>query len=516
MFPLLHIKRALISVSNKEGIVELATELQRYGVEIISTGGTYNLLSQHNIPVKQVSEVTGFPEILDGRVKTLHPTIYAGLLAVRDNPLHRKQLDELHTQPIDLVVVNLYPFEKTISQENVPLPEAIEQIDIGGPTMLRAAAKNYLFTAVVVNPQRYGMLINELHERNGAVSEETRFALAQEVFQHTAHYDAVIARFLSERNQNHSETFSDTVTVSFKKAFDLRYGENPHQHSALYGNFEEYLKKLHGKELSFNNILDATAAVRLIAEFDEPTVAIMKHTNPCGLGCGNSLDEAYTKALATDSTSAFGGIIAANRPIEMKAAQKMDEIFAEIIIAPEFSKEALEFLMKKKNRRLLVQTKAAPVNETDLRSVLGGILLQNADDKIISEGQERVVTNRQPTDEERRALLFAWKVAKHVKSNAIVYAAHDRTLGIGAGQMSRVDSSRIAAEKAHNAGLSLAGSVVASDAYFPFADGLLEAVRAGATAVIEPGGSVRDEEVINAANENNIAMIFTGMRHFRH
>jgi phosphoribosylaminoimidazolecarboxamide formyltransferase/IMP cyclohydrolase len=513
---LLHIKRALISVSNKEGIVELAAELQRYGVEIISTGGTYNLLSQHNIPVKQVSEITGFPEILDGRVKTLHPVIHAGLLAVRDNPLHRKQLDDLHIQPIDLVVVNLYPFEKTISREDVPLPEAIEQIDIGGPTMLRAAAKNYLFTAVVVNPQRYDMLTQELRERNGAVSEETCFALAQEVFQHTAHYDAIIAQFLQERNQNHGETFPDTASVSYRKAFDLRYGENPHQRAALYGNFDNYLKKLHGKELSFNNILDATAAVRLIAEFDEPTVAIMKHTNPCGVGIGNSIEEAYMKAVATDSTSAFGGIIAANRPIEINAAQKMDALFTEIIIAPEFSADALEFLMKKKNRRLLQQTKAAPRSENDLRSVLGGILLQNADDKIIAEGQEHVATNRQPTEEERRALLFAWKVAKHVKSNAIVYATHDRTLGIGAGQMSRVDSSRIAVEKAHNAGLSLAGSVVASDAYFPFADGLLEAVRAGATAVIEPGGSVRDEEVIKAANENNIAMIFTGMRHFRH
>lgn len=513
---MLHIKRALISVSNKEGIVELAKELQRYGVEIISTGGTFALLSQHNIPVKQVSEITGFPEILDGRVKTLHPAIFAGLLAVRDNPVHRKQLDEIHAQPIDLVVVNLYPFEETIAKENVALPDAIEQIDIGGPTMLRAAAKNYLFTAVVVNPQRYQTLITELHERNGAISEETRFALAQEVFQHTAHYDTVVAHFLSERNQNHNEIFPETVTTSYRKAFDLRYGENPHQQAALYGSFEKYLKKLHGKELSFNNILDATAAVRLIAEFDEPAVAIIKHTNPCGVGIADSIEEAYMKAVATDSTSAFGGIIAANRTVNISAAQKMDALFTEIIIAPEFAPDALEFLMKKKNRRLLQQTKAVPKNETDLRSVLGGILLQNADDKIISEGEERVVTSRQPTEAERRALMFAWKVAKHVKSNAIVYAAHDRTLGIGAGQMSRVDSSRIAAEKARNAGLSLAGSVVASDAYFPFADGLLEAVRAGATAVIEPGGSVRDEEVIKAANDNNIAMIFTGMRHFRH
>ncbi len=523
---MLHIKRALISVSNKEGVVELATELQHFGVEIISTGGTYALLSQHNIPVKQVSEVTGFPEILDGRVKTLHPTIYAGLLAVRDNPLHRKQLDDLHIQPIDLVIVNLYPFEKTVSQEHVPLHEAIEQIDIGGPTMLRAAAKNYLFTAVVVNPQRYGMLVNELRERNGAISEETCFDLAKEVFQHTAHYDAVIAKYLAEKNQNHSEAFADTVTVSYRKSFDLRYGENPHQRAALYGNFDNYLKKLHGKELSFNNILDATAAVRLSAEFDEPTVAIIKHTNPCGVGSGDSLVEAYTKALATDSTSAFGGIIVANRPIDMNAAQKMNEVFTEIIIAPEFPPDVLEFLMKKKDRRLLLQmpqrgipysgTKPATKDEYDLRSVLGGVLLQSPDNRLLSEEHERVATERQPTDEERRALSFAWKVAKHVKSNAIVYAAHDRTLGIGAGQMSRVDSSRIAVEKARNAGLSLAGSVVASDAYFPFADGLLEAVRAGSTAVIQPGGSVRDPEVIKAANENNIAMIFTGMRHFRH
>ncbi|MDE3056806.1 MAG: bifunctional phosphoribosylaminoimidazolecarboxamide formyltransferase/IMP cyclohydrolase [Bacteroidota bacterium] len=512
----MYIKRALISVSNKEGIVELAAELQRFGVEIISTGGTHVLLSQHNIPVKQVSEVTGFPEILDGRVKTLHPAIYAGLLAVRDNPVHRKQLEELHAQPIDLVVVNLYPFERTISQNDVPLPEAIEQIDIGGPTMLRAAAKNYLFTAVVVNPQRYQTLLAELRERNGAISEETRFALAQEVFRHTAHYDAVIARYLTEKNEHRGDAFPETITVSHRKSFDLRYGENPHQRAALYGNFEDYLKKLHGKELSYNNILDATAAVRLVAEFDEPTVAIIKHTNPCGVGIGNSLEEAYVKAVATDSTSAFGGIIAANRPIEINAAQKMDALFTEIIIAPAFSNDALDFLMKKKNRRLLLQAETAPQNENDLRSVLGGVLVQSPDHQILSEETMRVVTQRQPTEEERRAAMFAWKVAKHVKSNAIVYAAHDRTLGIGAGQMSRVDSSRIAAEKARNAGLSLAGSVVASDAYFPFADGLLEAVRAGATAVIEPGGSVRDEEVIKAANDNNIAMIFTGIRHFRH
>jgi len=510
---LLTIKRALISVSDKRGIVEFAAALHAMGVEIISTGGTHSLLLSKNIPAKQISDVTGFPEILDGRVKTLHPAVHAGLLAVLDNPEHRKQLDEHKIQPIDLVVVNLYPFEETIAKPNIPLEEAIENIDIGGPTMLRSAAKNYRFTAVIVNHNRYEPFLEELRERNVSVSESTRFELAKEVFRHTAHYDAVISEYLSGTMDQ--QTLPETFTFSARKYVDLRYGENPHQSAALYGKFEESLKKLHGKELSFNNIIDANAAVNLVAEYDEPTVAIIKHTNPCGVGSAATLEEAYRKAFATDTKAPFGGIIAVNRPLDMKAAAVMNEIFTEIILAPSFEEGVLEFLMKKKDRRIvkILQTVSQGF---DIRSVPGGLLVQTKDTGRVQKDQLKVVTKRQPTADELDAMMFTWKVAKHVKSNAIIYGAKDRTLAVGAGQMSRVDSSKIAVWKSKESNLSLAGSVVASDAYFPFADGLLEAVSAGATAVIQPGGSIRDEEVIQAANDHNIAMVFTGIRHFKH
>jgi phosphoribosylaminoimidazolecarboxamide formyltransferase / IMP cyclohydrolase len=516
---LLKIRRALLSVSNKEGIVELASALHQMGVELISTGGTHALLTSHNIPVRQISEITGFPEILDGRVKTLHPAVPAGLLAVRDNPVHIKQLDDLKIQQIDLAVVNLYPFEETILRNGVSMEQAIEQIDIGGPAMLRSAAKNYRFTAVVVNPANYSKLLNELGERNGAISEETCFSFAKEVFEHTAHYDAVIAEYLQTAgNGSGQDRLPEMFTMSMRKMFDLRYGENPHQSAALYGHFERCFKQLHGKELSFNNIIDANAAVQLVAEFPETTVAIIKHTNPCGVGTAATVADAYRKALATDSKSAFGGIVSTNRPVDAAAAQLMNEIFSEIIIAPEFSTDALEILKKKKDRRLLQLTGDIRVlREFDLRKVACGLVVQTADHGRISSPDEvRVVTQRVPTNDELDSMLFAWKIAKHVKSNAIVYTAKDRTLGIGAGQMSRVDSAKLAARKASETGLSLQGSVVASDAYFPFADGLLETIAAGATAVIQPGGSIRDEEVIKAANDNNIAMVFTGMRHFKH
>ena len=513
---MLKIRRALLSVSNKEGIVELASELHRLGVEIISTGGTHALLSASNIPAKQVSEITGFPEILDGRVKTLHPAVHAGLLAVLDNPVHRKQLDDLHIQPIDLVVVNLYPFKETIMKNGVTTEDAIEQIDIGGPAMIRSAAKNYRFTCVVVSPTTYPALALELRERNGSVSEETCFRLAKEAFQHTAHYDAVIAQYL-QRKTAEQQYFPETFTLSLSKILDLRYGENPHQQAALYGDFEHCFKKLHGKEMSYNNIIDTSAAVNLLSEFAEPTAVIIKHTNPCGAGQGSTIAEAYRRAVATDPKSAFGGIVAVNRPLDMPAAELINQIFTEIIIAPSFPPDVLEFLMKKKDRRLIQQTgDVRSVIELDMRKVTCGLLVQAPDNARVTREDLKVVTERKPTDEELDAMIFAWKIAKHVKSNAIVYAVKDSTVGIGAGQMSRIDSSKLAVRKAQDAGLSLVNTVVASDAYFPFADGLIEAVKAGATAVIQPGGSVRDNEVIKAANENNIAMVFTGIRHFKH
>ncbi|HEX9828633.1 MAG TPA: bifunctional phosphoribosylaminoimidazolecarboxamide formyltransferase/IMP cyclohydrolase [Bacteroidota bacterium] len=513
--PQLTIRRALVSVSDKRGIVEFAKGLAEFGVEIISTGGTYTALNEAGVAVKQVSEVTGFPEILDGRVKTLHPFIHAGLLAVLDNPKHVQQLNEHNIAPIDLLVVNLYPFEETIAKEDVRLEDAIEQIDIGGPAMVRAAAKNYRHTAVVVNPYRYGVLLEELREHGGAVSAQTRFDLASEAFAHTAQYDTLVSSFLESFNPKRD--MPEKFVVSYSKAMTLRYGENPHQSAALYGKFDQYFQKLHGKELSFNNILDINAAAQLCAEFDEPTAVIIKHNNPCGVGSGDTLPQAYQKALETDKKSAFGGIVCVNKPLDLTTAEALNELFLEVIIAPEYMPRVLDLLMRKKDRRLMTQSaNLRKINDYDMRTVAGGVLVQDPDKHRMYADQLKTVTKRKPTDDEIRALLFAWKIAKHVKSNAIIYARGDRTLGVGAGQMSRVDSSRIAALKAADAGLDLQGSAVASDAFFPFADGLLEAVKVGATAVIQPGGSVRDEEVIKAADDNNVAMVFTGIRHFRH
>jgi len=513
------IRRALISVSDKNGVVELARALRKWKVDIISTGGTLKTLKEAGIPAQSVSDVTGFPEILDGRLKTLHPRIHAGLLAVADNPAHRKQLQELNIETIDLVVVNLYPFEQAVSRNGISLEEAVEQIDIGGPTMIRAAAKNFKYKTVVVNPERYPAIIEEMEKHGGAISEELRAALANEAFERTARYDASIAQYLKAKSlpEPQTPTLPEVFSLRHPKLFDLRYGENPHQQAALYGSFADYFEHMHGKELSYNNIVDIQAAVEVVEEFTEPTVVIIKHTSPCGVGSDGRLVEAYRKALSTDTTSAFGGIIAANRPLDTETAQAMNEIFSEVIIAADFPPGVLDLLRKKKDRRLIRQKKTISQSKTlQVKTIAGGVLVQTPDVITLDEKQLRVVTKREPTETEWAAMVFGWRVAKHVKSNAIVYARPDRTVGIGAGQMSRLDSSRIAVMKANEAGLDLTGTAVASDAFFPFADGLLEAVKAGATAVIQPGGSVRDEEVIRAADENNIAMVFTGMRHFRH
>ncbi|MGA9115326.1 MAG: bifunctional phosphoribosylaminoimidazolecarboxamide formyltransferase/IMP cyclohydrolase [Bacteroidota bacterium] len=510
------IRRALISVSDKTGVVAFARELAARGVEIISTGGTSEALRKGGVPLTPVAELTGFPEILDGRVKTLHPRIHAGLLAVGDNPRHMAELERHGILPIDLLAVNLYPFRQTVERPGVTLPDALEQIDIGGPAMLRAAAKNCRHKAVIVDPARYGSILEEMTREEGSVSEATCFALAREVFAHTAGYDAFISRYLEGAGRD-ADTLPGCLHVRFPKEQDLRYGENPHQRGALYGEFGSVFRKLHGKELSFNNIADIAAAALLARDFQEPAVAIIKHTNPCGVGSGASIAEAFEKALACDPVSAFGGVIACNRPLDAAAARRMNDLFTEVILAPDFEEEALALLGKKKDRRLVrVVRDPASDQGLEMRTVPGGVLVQEPDRTLLRKEDLRVVTRRHPGEEETSALLFGWRVVRHVKSNAIVYARGDRTVGIGAGQMSRVDSARIAARKAADAGLELRGTAAASDAFFPFADGLLEAVRAGSTAVIQPGGSVRDQEVIAAADAHDIAMVFTGIRHFKH
>ena len=495
----------------QEGYRRLARALERQGVDIISTGGTAELLRKEKVPVREISSFTAFPEVLEGRVKTLHPRVHGGLLYKRGNPKHEAEARECGFEPIDLVVVNLYPFEATIAKPNVTLAEAIENIDIGGPSMIRSAAKNYESVTVVVDPADYDAVLENMRDNDGETTLKLRERLAIKAFIKTSDYDRAIGTFL-----NQEQATDASFSLSLPLVTRLRYGENPHQTAALYGDFDQHFKKLHGKELSFNNILDISAAANLIAEFSEPTVAILKHTNPCGVGSDVDLREAWEKAFATDKQAPFGGIIVCNRPVDEALAKAISEIFSEVIIAPEFDAEARALLQKKKNLRLirLITSVAEARSTTDIRSVFGGVLVQDADGA--NEIPRNVVTKRKPTKTELDAMLFGWRVVKHVKSNAIVYAAADRTLGIGAGQMSRVDASRIAVWKAEEAGLSLKGSAVASDAFFPFPDGLIAAADAGATCAIQPGGSVRDDEVIAAANERNMAMIFTGMRHFRH
>jgi phosphoribosylaminoimidazolecarboxamide formyltransferase / IMP cyclohydrolase len=505
------ITRALISVSNKTGIAAFARVLEQQGVDIISTGGTADLLRKEKIPVREISSFTAFPEVLEGRVKTLHPRVHGGLLYKRGNEKHEAEARECGFEPIDLVVVNLYPFEATIAKPDVTLAEAIENIDIGGPSMIRSAAKNYESVTVVVDPADYDAVLENMRDNNGETTLKLRERLAIKAFIRTGEYDRAIGNFLNKK-----QTTDASFSLSLPLVMRLRYGENPHQNAALYGDFDKHFEKLHGKELSFNNILDISAATNLIAEFQEPTVAILKHTNPCGVGSDADLRKAWNKAFATDKQAPFGGIIICNRPLTEALAKMISEIFSEVIIAPDFEPEARSILQKKKNLRLIrlaiPATDARPA--VDVRSVYGGVLVQDGD--IDGEMTQKVVTKRRPTKTELKAMLFGWRVVKHVKSNAIVYARSDRTLGIGAGQMSRIDASRIAIWKAKEAGLSLKGSAVASDAFFPFPDGLIAAAGAGAMCVIQPGGSVRDGEVIAAANERNMAMIFTGVRHFRH
>jgi len=505
------IRRALISVSDKTGVAAFAHALERQGVDIISTGGTAVLLKKEKIPVREISSFTAFPEVLDGRVKTLHPRVHGGLLYKRGNTQHEAQAREFGFDPIDLVAVNLYPFEATVARQDVTLAEAIENIDIGGPSMIRSAAKNYESVTVVVDPADYGAVLESMRKHEGETTLKLRERLAIKAFNRTAEYDRIIANFLNKQQRTDA-----SFSLSLPLAMRLRYGENPHQDAALYGDFDRYFEKLQGKELSFNNILDISAATNLIAEFEEPAVAILKHTNPCGVGSDPDLRKAWEKAFATDKQAPFGGIIVCNRPLTEVVAKVISEIFSEVIIAPEFEIEARAILQKKKNLRLIrLSTPAKDARPTtDLRSVCGGVLVQDAD--ADSAMTPNVVTKRRPTKTELNAMLFGWRVVKHVKSNAIVYAKADRTLGIGAGQMSRVDASRIAVWKANEAGLSLKGSSVASDAFFPFPDGLIAAAEAGATCAIQPGGSVRDKEVIAAANDRKMAMIFTGARHFRH
>ena len=557
------IRRALISVSDKTGIPEFARDLRRLGVEIISTGGTAKVLRKAGIEVREVADLTGFPEILDGRVKTLHPRIHGGLLALRDNPAHQAAMREQGIEPIDMVVVNLYPFEQTVAREGVTLGDAIEQIDIGGPALVRSSAKNFNDVAVLVSPALYRRVTKELQSNSGSLLLSTRARLARLAFIQTAKYDRAIVDYLSstvhtlEKNplsdaaldevdqhfyltrekmrstqsfgtesvrnsadqvrSDAQDSFPDGIVLSGRKQFDLRYGENPHQRAALYSAEETggiaRAQVLGGKEMSYNNYVDADAAWRLVCDFKSITCAIIKHTNPAGVGQGGTAAEAYRSALATDPVSAFGAIVAFNRTVDDEAARAVTEIFTEVIIAPEYSTSALEILRAKKNLRVLRLGTSEAAGELEYKQISGGMLVQTRDIRKLTEKDLQIVSKRQPKEDEIRALLFAWIVCKHTKSNAIVYARDGQSVGIGAGQMSRIDSVKIGAMRAQ---LPLQGSVLASDAFFPFRDGIDEAARHGISAAIQPGGSMRDAEVIAAANEHDLAMVFTGIRHFKH
>jgi phosphoribosylaminoimidazolecarboxamide formyltransferase/IMP cyclohydrolase len=540
-----HIRRALLSVSDKTGLVEFARALAGLGVELLSTGGTAKALREAGLDVRDVSEVTGFPEMMDGRVKTLHPRIHGGILAVRDNPAHARALEEHGIGPIDMVVVNLYPFEQTVARAGVTLEEAVEQIDIGGPAMVRSAAKNFRDVAVVTSPESYPLISAELERTGGALSPATRSRLALNAFMHTSRYDDAIFRHLGEAlavksaeetnleggftitefvNAGSGEsppapdaTSQAQVSLLLEKHSDLRYGENPHQKAALFTLFEEAgiarAELLGGKEMSYNNYVDTDAAWQLVCDFGETACAVIKHTNPAGAALGASAEEAYRRALATDPVSAFGGIVAFNRPVDERAARAVVEIFTEVVVAPDFEPAALEVLRAKKNLRVLRAGEPRPAAGPEYKQITGGMLVQTRDTHRLRREDLRVVTRRGPSDEEVEALLFAWTVCKHTKSNAIVYARAGQTIGVGAGQMSRVDSVRIGAMRAQ---LPVAGSALASDAFFPFRDGLDEAAGHGITAVIQPGGSVRDAVVVAAADEHDLSMVFTGVRHFRH
>ncbi|MEP6850687.1 MAG: bifunctional phosphoribosylaminoimidazolecarboxamide formyltransferase/IMP cyclohydrolase [Acidobacteriota bacterium] len=551
MSELRKIKRALISVSDKTGILELANALTDLGVDIISTGGTAKALREGDLSVTDVSDVTGFPEMMDGRVKTLHPKMHGAFLALRDNSEHLDSMNAHGIEPIDLVVVNLYPFEATIAKDGVSLEVAVENIDIGGPAMIRSASKNWRDVAVVTDPRLYSGIVEELLQNNGSLSLETRQRLATLAYTRTASYDLAISSYLAGQLGNDdleflepfnplgnlvfiegkdleagdgNTPFPESLRIEMAKVTDLRYGENPHQKAALYRSDEPNgiatAKQLHGKEMSFNNYVDAEAAWNLVQDLDELAVAIVKHTNPSGVGSGTTNEEAYRRALSTDPVSAFGGIVAFNRKVDAVAAASVNEVFTEVVIAPEFDDDALKIFETKKNLRVLKAVTPFP-NSTDLpdmdyKQISGGFLVQDKDRQKTHKADLRIVTKRQPTAEEFKSMLLAWAVCKHVKSNAIVFATTDRTLGVGAGQMNRVDSVRIAAIRADRFDLSLAGSAVASDAFFPFRDNVDEAAKFGVSAIIQPGGSIKDNESIEAADEHNIAMAFTGIRHFKH
>ncbi len=520
---LIKVKRALISVSDKNGIVDFAKQLSATGIEILSTGGTFRLLVDNDIKATEISDYTGFPEMMSGRVKTLHPKVHGGILGRRGKD--DEVMEEHGIEQIDMVVVNLYPFENTVANADCTLPDAIENIDIGGPTMVRAAAKNFNDVAIVVNASSYTDVLSELTEKNGYLSKETRFDLAVQAFEHTAAYDGAIANYLGTKVEDGDTAFPRTFNSQFKLASTMRYGENPHQSAAFYteAKFEgasvSTASQLQGKELSFNNVADTDAALETVKQFNEPACVIVKHANPCGVAEASTICEAYERAFKTDPESAFGGIIAFNRELDATTARTIvDKQFVEVIIAPSINEDAKSVVAEKKNLRLLEsgQWKEALTEGFDYKRVTGGLLVQGRDNGVITSGDLEVVTQRQPSEDEIHDLLFAWKCCKMVKSNAIVYALNKQTVGIGAGQMSRVNSARIAGIKAEHAGFEVPGSVMASDAFFPFRDGIDNAAKAGIKAVVQPGGSVRDEEVIKAADEHGIAMVFTRMRHFRH
>ena len=510
--------RALISVSDKTGVVEFARELEQLGVQVISTGGTHKKLEEAGIDVTGISDVTGFPECLDGRVKTLHPAVHGGILARRDVPEHMQQLKDLNIETIDIVAINLYPFKETIMKPDVTLADAIENIDIGGPTMLRSAAKNHKDVAVVCDPADYAIVAEELRA-NGEVSYKTKYRLALKVFEHTAAYDAMISQYLREQID---APLPDNVTLTFEKLQDLRYGENPHQNATYYKDIRPFrgslatAKQLHGKELSFNNINDANGALMTLKEFTEPTVVASKHANPCGVGCGETLHEAYVRAHDCDPTSIFGGIVACNREVDKATAEEMSKIFLEIVLAPSFSDEALEILTQKKNIRLMTIEgieEPVPAGQYDMKKESGGLLIQDMDLSLYDEDALKVVTEKAPTDKEMADMKMAMKVVKHIKSNGIVYVKDGATVGIGPGQTNRIWAAQNAIRQAES---SLEGAVMASDAFFPFSDCVEAAAAAGITAIIQPGGSIRDQESIDKANELGIAMVFSGQRHFKH
>ncbi|HXQ24558.1 MAG TPA: bifunctional phosphoribosylaminoimidazolecarboxamide formyltransferase/IMP cyclohydrolase [Candidatus Acidoferrales bacterium] len=514
------ITRALISVSDKTGLVDFVAGLRQLNVEVLSTGGTAKLLADAGIPVVAVSDHTGSPEILDGRVKTLHPKIHGGILGRRDDAHHREQMAAHHIAPIDMVVVNLYPFEATVARPHCNIEDAIENIDIGGPSMVRSAAKNHHDVTVIVDPHDYATVLDEMRRANGAVSASTNARLARKAFHTTAHYDGAIADYLGSLDDGGRRAFSDTIHIGLRKAQDLRYGENPHQQAALYGDFFRAVEQLHGKELSYNNIVDINAALYLMLEFIDDTdaaMAILKHNTPCGVGTAGTVLDAYRRAFSTDPDSPFGGILVTNKTWTLDLAREVDELFTEVLIAPDFATDALEFLRKKKNRRLMRwHPDVMRRHDREIRGVFGGLLVQDGDRAMEDPRAVKVVTTRHPTAAESAALAFGLKVVKHVKSNAIAFVESHRTLALGGGATSRVDPVFAARAKAARVGISLQGSVLASDAFFPFPDGIEEAAKAGATAVVQPGGSLRDDDVIAAANALGLAMVFTGVRHFRH